>query len=55
MCEKEEVKCEFRSDLKGCALKHIREARKLLSEGKVDDADAMLSYAETHLKEHVRG
>ena len=50
MCEKEE-KCEFEEDLKGCALKHISEARKLISKGKFEDADVELSYAEKHLKE----
>jgi len=52
MCEKEEEKCELRNDLKGCALKHIGEARKLISKGKVEDADTELSYAEKHLKEN---
>lgn len=50
MCKQEE-KCEFKDDLKGCALKHIQQARKLISEGKVEDADTELSYAEKHLKE----
>ena len=52
MCKKEEEKCELRNDLKGCALKHIGEARKLISKGKVEDADTELSYAEKHLKEN---
>lgn len=50
MC-KEEEKCEFEHDLKGCALKHISEARKLISKGKFEDADVVLGYAEKHLKE----
>lgn len=50
MC-KEEKKCEFQEDLKGCALKHIGEARKLISKGQFEEADAQLSYAEKHLKE----
>jgi hypothetical protein len=50
MC-KEEVKCDFRHDLKGCALKHISEARRLISKGKYEDADLELSYAEGHLSE----
>jgi hypothetical protein len=50
MCGEKE-KCEFKSDLKGCALKHISEARKLLSKGKFADADVELGYAEKHLKE----
>ena len=33
MC-KEEAKCDLGNDLKGCALKHISEARKLISKGK---------------------
>ena len=49
MC-KEEKKCDFEDDLKGCALKHISEARKLISKGKFEDADVVLSYAEKHLK-----
>jgi len=50
MC-KEEEKCEFEHDLKGCALKHLSEARKLISRGKFEDVDIELSYAEKHLKE----
>jgi len=50
MC-KEEEKCGFEDNLKGCALKHIGEARKLISQGKFEDADVELSYAEKHLKE----
>jgi len=50
MC-KEEAKCDFRNDSKGCALKHISEARKLIFEGKSDEADIELSYAERHLSE----
>jgi hypothetical protein len=50
MC-REEKKCEFKEDLKGCALKHIGEARKLISKGKFEEANAQLLYAEKHLKE----
>lgn len=50
MC-KEEAKCDFRSDLKGYALKHMSEARKLISKGKFEEADLELSYAERHLSE----
>ena len=39
MC-KEEVKCDFRNDLRGCTLKYISEARKMISKGKFKDADA---------------
>jgi hypothetical protein len=48
---KEEAKCDFRNDLKGCALKHISEARKLIAKGKFEEADLELSYAESHMKE----
>lgn len=53
MCkEKEkETQCEFTRDAKECALKHMAKARKLISDGKYEDADTMLSYAEDHLKE----
>jgi len=50
MC-KEEANCDFRNDLKGCTLKHISEARKLISKGKFEEADLELSYAERHLSE----
>jgi hypothetical protein len=48
MCKDE--KCKFEDDLKGCALNHIGAARKLISKGEIEDADAELSYAEKHLK-----
>lgn len=50
---KKEERCELRNDLKGCALKHIGAARKLISKGKIEDADAELSYAEKHLKKNT--
>ena len=50
MC-KEEKKYEFKENLKGCALKHINEACKLISKGKFEEVDTQLSYAEKHLKE----
>jgi len=50
MCKQEE-RCKFEGDLKGCALKHMSEARKLISKGRFEDADVELSYAEKHLKE----
>jgi hypothetical protein len=50
MC-KQQKRCEFEDNLKACALKHIGEARKLISKGKFEDADVELSYAEKHLKE----
>lgn len=48
---KEEEKCEFEHDLKGCALKHISKARDLIYKGKIKDADVELNYVEKHLKE----
>lgn len=48
---KENEKCEFEDDLKGCALKHIGKARELIAKGKGEDADVELSYAAKHLKE----
>ena len=50
MC-KEEEKCEFEHDLKGCALKHIGKAREHISRGKFEYADVELNYVEKHLKE----
>jgi len=50
MC-KGEAKCDFKHNLKGCALKHIGEARKLISKGEFEDADIELSYTERHLNE----
>ena len=52
MCREVKCKeCEYAEDLKGCATKHIGEARRLLSEGNVREADLQLSYIEKHLKE----
>ena len=53
MCKREGEceECEFRHDIKGCVLKHITKARKLISEGRLEDADAELRYVEKHLKE----
>lgn len=42
-------KCEFQEDMKGCALKHIKEARKLLANGEYKGVDRQLSYIEEHL------
>ena len=36
-------KCEYAEDLKGCAAKHVGEARKLIAEGEVEGADLQLS------------
>ena len=43
--------CEHADDLKGCAFKHVAEARRLISQGKVEEADSQLSSFEKHLKE----
>lgn len=52
MCRKVVCKkCEYAENLKGCATKHVGEARRLLSEGNAKEADLQLSYVETHLKE----
>jgi len=37
--------------LKGCALKHIGESRKLISKDDSKGADLQLSYVEKHLRE----
>lgn len=52
MSEKEKCRrCEFQDDLRGCALKHIGEARKLISKADPKGADLQLSYVERHLRE----
>ncbi|NYT16316.1 MAG: hypothetical protein GKC02_10230 [Methanomassiliicoccales archaeon] len=43
--------CEHADDLKGRASKHVAEARKLISQGEVEEADSQLSSFEKHLKE----
>ena len=43
--------CEHAEDLRGCASKHISKARRLISQGKVEEADSELSSFERHLKE----
>jgi hypothetical protein len=42
--------CKFSEDLKGCAQKHVSEARKLISEGDSRGADNQLSALEKHLR-----
>lgn len=44
-------KCEHTNNLKGCAKKHAETARKLISEGKIKEADENLENFEKHLKE----
>ena len=43
--------CEHAKDLHGCASKHVAEARKMISEGKFEEADKNLHSLEKHLKE----
>jgi hypothetical protein len=43
--------CVCSDNLKGCAERHVGEARRLISEGDVDGADLQLSYVERHLSE----
>jgi hypothetical protein len=49
---KQKERCEFLDDLKGCALKHVNEAKKLISLGRYEDAQVELGYAEKHLEEN---
>ena len=52
MCREGECKkCKYVENLKGCAAKHVGEARRLISNGDSVEADLQLSYVETHLKE----
>ena len=52
MCkEKTCVECEYKEDLKGCVKKHVASARKLLDEGKIEEAKAHLASLENHLRE----
>jgi hypothetical protein len=43
--------CKYASDLKGCASYHAEEALKLLSEGKVEEAEENLKGLQSHLEE----
>lgn len=43
--------CKYSNDIKGCASLHVAEARKLLLEGKSEEADQQLKSLEKHLKE----
>jgi hypothetical protein len=43
--------CEYAKDLHRCASHHVGEARKMISEGKVEEADRQLYSFEKHLKE----
>ena len=44
-------KCKYAEDLKGCAAKHVGEARRMISKGDPEGADLQLNYLEKHLKE----
>jgi hypothetical protein len=43
-------KCEHSGDLKGCAAKHASTVRRLLSEGKIEEAEKNLTGFEKHLE-----
>jgi ABC-type Fe3+/spermidine/putrescine transport system ATPase subunit len=43
--------CGYAEDLKGCASHHVEKARKLLTEGKVVEADENLSSLQQHLRD----
>jgi hypothetical protein len=43
--------CEHTKDLHGCASKHVGDARRMISEGKFEEADKQLYRLEKHLKE----
>ncbi|MFX1508743.1 MAG: hypothetical protein ACFFBR_00415 [Promethearchaeota archaeon] len=43
--------CELTNDFKGCALKHVTTARKLIVEGNLEGAEHQLSCLERHLKQ----
>jgi hypothetical protein len=52
MCREMECKkCEYAEDLKGCAAKHVGDARRRFPKGDPKGADLELSYLEKHLKE----
>ncbi len=44
-------KCKFADDVHGCASSHAETALKLLSEGKVGEAQNNLENLKSHLKE----
>jgi len=51
MTEDKCQECNHTNDFKGCALKHITTARKLIAEGNLAGADHQLSCLERHLKQ----
>ncbi|MCS7385154.1 MAG: hypothetical protein NDF55_00245 [archaeon GB-1867-005] len=44
------TECEYKDDLRSCVKKHIEAARKLLDQGKIEEAKAELESLEKHLK-----
>jgi len=44
-------KCQYATDVKGCASTHAEAALKLLAEGKVEEAKRNLESLQTHLNE----
>lgn len=42
--------CEHAKNVQGCSSKHVAEARKLISEGKYQEADKQLRSFEKHLE-----
>jgi hypothetical protein len=43
--------CKYSKDLRGCASHHAKTARRLLAQGKVEEADKSLEGLEERLKE----
>lgn len=43
--------CKHSNNLKGCAQHHVETARKLIKEGKLEEADKNLKGIQEHLKE----
>jgi hypothetical protein len=43
--------CKYANNLKGCAAHHVETARKLIAEGKLDEADKNLKGIQQHLQE----
>ena len=43
--------CKLAEDLHKCAMMHVSEARRLIAEGKIEEADSHLRSLEERLKE----
>jgi hypothetical protein len=43
--------CKYANDLKSCAAHHVETARKLIADGKLDEADKNLKGIQQHLQE----